>query len=57
MHKESSEPVSEIAANVSLVYCWIACRLLDKQIAAQATKFELEGGFTERLYHVRKQRK
>jgi four helix bundle suffix protein len=31
----------------------VACGLLDRQIAAQASAFEAEGGFTERLYRVR----
>jgi four helix bundle suffix protein len=46
---------SEIAANTALVLISVACSLLDRQLAAQAKAFEKEGGFTERLYHRRKQ--
>ena len=44
----------EIAANAALVLLAVACSLLDRQIAALAKSFENEGGFTERLYRVRK---
>jgi four helix bundle suffix protein len=43
----------EIAANAALVLLAVACSLLDRQLAAQAKAFETEGGFTERLYRVR----
>ena len=33
------------------------CSLLDRQLAAQATTFETEGGFTERLYRVRSEKR
>ena len=46
---------SEISANAALILVSVACSLLDRQIAAQAKAFEKEGGFTERLYHRRKQ--
>lgn len=46
---------SEIAADAALVLISVACSLLDRQLAAQAKAFEKEGGFTERLYHRRKQ--
>jgi four helix bundle suffix protein len=45
---------SEIAANAALVLIAVACSLLDRQLASLATAFEREGGFTERLYRVRK---
>jgi four helix bundle suffix protein len=35
----------------------VAMALLDRQIAAQASHFENEGGFTERLYRVRQSRR
>ena len=35
----------------------VSCSLLDRQLAAQATAFETEGGFTERLYRVRSQKR
>jgi four helix bundle suffix protein len=44
----------ELAANAALVLVAVACSLLDRQLAAQAAAFEREGGFTERLYRVRK---
>ncbi len=47
----------EIAANAALVLLAVACGLLDRQIAAQAKAFETEGGFTERLYRVRSERR
>ncbi len=45
----------EIAANAALVLIAVACGLLDRQLAALAEAFESEGGFTERLYRVRRQ--
>ena len=44
----------EIAANAALVLIAVACALLDRQLASLAAAFEREGGFTERLYRVRK---
>jgi four helix bundle suffix protein len=35
----------------------VATALLDRQLASQASAFEREGGFTERLYRVRSERK
>jgi len=40
-----------------LVLIGVAVALLDRQIAAQAKSFETEGGFTERLYRVRRERR
>jgi len=45
---------AEIAANAALLLITVACSLLDRQIQALARAFEREGGFTERLYRVRK---
>ncbi len=50
----SRNDLSEIAANGVLQLISTACKLLDRQIAAQADAFQREGGFTERLYHARK---
>jgi four helix bundle suffix protein len=36
-----------------LVLIAVACSLLGRQIAAQSSAFEQEGGFSERLYRVR----
>ncbi len=44
---------AEPAANAILTLLAVACALLDRQLAALATTFENEGGFTERLYRVR----
>ena len=44
----------EIAANGALTLIAVATALLSRQLAAQADAFEKEGGFTERLYHHRK---
>lgn len=55
--KSSPSTYPEIAANAALVLIAVACGLLDRQIRAQAEAFEKEGGFTERLYRVRQQRR
>lgn len=47
----------EISANAALVLIGVTVSLLDRQIAAQAQAFETEGGFTERLYRVRQDRR
>ncbi|MFI5397298.1 MAG: four helix bundle suffix domain-containing protein [Candidatus Binatia bacterium] len=49
----STSSFPEIAANAALALIAVACSLLDRQLAAQATAFEQEGGFTERLYQRR----
>jgi four helix bundle suffix protein len=40
-----------------LVLLAVACALLDRQVARLAEEFESKGGFTERLYRVRKQKR
>jgi four helix bundle suffix protein len=57
--REKSTPstYAEIAANAALVLIAVASSLLDRQMAAQEKAFEKEGGFTERLYRVRSQRR
>ncbi|MBM3890574.1 MAG: four helix bundle protein [Verrucomicrobia bacterium] len=47
----------DLAANAALVLIAVACSLLDRQIAAQAEAFVEQGGFTERLYRVRTERR
>jgi four helix bundle suffix protein len=54
---ESVPKPEELVANAVLSLLNLACYLLDRQIAAQAAAFEKEGGFTERLYRVRSQRR
>jgi len=49
-----SAPSSALVANAALSLLNLCCHFLDRQIAAQAKAFEQEGGFTERLYRVRK---
>jgi four helix bundle suffix protein len=54
----ASVPKPEVlVANAALSLLNLACYLLDRQLAAQAEAFEKEGGFTERLYRVRSQRR
>jgi len=48
---------AELVANAVLVLLAVACSLLDRQIATQAKTFEIEGGFTERLYRVRSKKR
>jgi four helix bundle suffix protein len=48
---------AQLVANAALALLNLACYLLDKQMAAQGKAFVEEGGFTERLYRVRSQRR
>ena len=48
---------AEFVANGALSLLNVCCYLLDRQLATQATAFEREGGFTERLYRVRSGRR
>jgi len=48
---------AELAANGALSLLNVCCYLLDRQLAAQACAFERDGGFTERLYRVRSDRR
>ena len=48
---------AEISANAALVLIGVACALLSRQIDTLAKQFEDEGGFSERLYRVRTQRR
>jgi four helix bundle suffix protein len=48
---------SELVANAALSLLNLCCFLLDRQLAVQAEVFEKEGGFTERLYRIRQQKK
>ncbi len=49
--------LQEIAANAVLTLINVATALLDRQLSAQAEAFKKEGGFTERLYKIRKNQK
>lgn len=48
---------AEISANGALALIAVACSLLDRQIASLEKAFLKEGGFTERLYRVRRGQK
>jgi four helix bundle suffix protein len=48
---------AELVANAALSLLNLACYLLDKQLATLEKNFVEEGGFTERLYRVRSQRR
>lgn len=48
---------AQLAANAVLSLLNLCCYFLDRQLAAQAAAFEKEGGFTERLYRVRHERR
>ncbi len=52
-----SVSASDLAANGALSLLNVCCYLLDRQLAAQASAFEREGGFTERLYRVRSEKR
>jgi four helix bundle suffix protein len=54
--KQYSISVEEAAANAIHSLVGVACYLLGKQLQSQADAFLAEGGFTERLYHMRKNR-
>ena len=53
----SSLTSAELVANAALSLLNLCCYLLDRQLAAQATVFERDGGFTERLHRVRTARR
>ena len=55
--KSTPSTYPEIAANGALALLAVACALLDRQIATLEKNFVEEGGFTERLYRVRSQRR
>ncbi len=48
---------AEIAANAAHTLIGVACALLARQLEAQAAAFQRDGGFTERLYRVRSQKR
>jgi len=57
MSTRSTTLYPELSANAALVLLAVACSLLDRQLARLAADFEQQGGFTERLYRVRKGRR
>ena len=48
---------SALVANAALSLLNLCCHLLDRQIASLAKSFENKGGFTERLYRVRSEKR
>ncbi len=48
---------SVFAANAALSLLYVACYLLDRQVAALAKAFEQDGGFTERMYRIRSKKR
>ena len=55
--QSTTSTYAEISANGALALLAVACSLLDKQLATLEKAFVEEGGFTERLYRVRTQRR
>jgi four helix bundle suffix protein len=51
------ETYAEIAANAAIVLIGVASSLLDRQITALAKNYVEQGGFTERMYRIRRQRR
>ena len=48
---------SVIVANAVLLLLNVTCHLLDRQLARLAADFEHEGGFSERMYQQRLQKR
>jgi four helix bundle suffix protein len=55
--RSTASTFPEIAANGALALIAVACSLLDRQIVSLEKVFVEEGGFTERLYKVRSERR
>lgn len=55
--KLTTNNYAEYSANAVLVLLTVACTLLDRQVKSLADAFEEDGGFTERLYRVRNNKK
>lgn len=53
----STKVYPELAANAVLTLLAVACALLDRQVARLAEEFESNGGFTERLYRTRRNKR
>ncbi len=52
--QRDKRPLAEVAANAAHTLIGIASYLLDRQMTAQSNSFLEKGGFTERMYHMRK---
>ncbi len=55
--RPSGGTYAEIAAHAALVLVEVACSLLGRQLEALGRAFEKEGGFTERLFKMRRRRR
>ena len=55
--RSTASTFSEIAANGALTLIAVACSLLDRQIDSLEKAFVEKGGFTERLYRMRSERR
>ncbi|MGA2787998.1 MAG: four helix bundle suffix domain-containing protein [Verrucomicrobiota bacterium] len=53
----SKSTYAEISANGVLALIAVTCSLLDRQISSLGKAFMEEGGFTERLYRIRSERR
>ncbi|MFA5515312.1 MAG: four helix bundle suffix domain-containing protein [Desulfuromonadales bacterium] len=53
----STKIYPELAANAALTLLAVACALLDRQVARLAEDFESKGGFSERLYRTRRNKR
>ncbi len=53
----STQLYPEFSANAALVLLAVACSLLDRQVERLAVDFEKDGGFSERLYRVRSEKR
>jgi four helix bundle suffix protein len=56
-HNGRRASYAEIAANAALVLIAVASSLLDRQLASLAKRFLEDGGFAERMYRMRSQRR
>ena len=55
VHRSQSYYLEELAANTIHTLADVACALLRKQLRSLEQQFLKEGGFTERLYKIRRQ--
>lgn len=53
--REPLRTYPELAANAGHVLCMVAISLLERQLQSQGETFKKDGGFSERLYRVRKE--
>ncbi len=57
MDSPDGRAIPGVSANAALVLLAVACSLLDRQVQRLASDFEKNGGFSERLYRVRMQKR